>query len=1162
MKKLSIILSHLLMVGLLNAAHAQQTFTNPVIRNSVPDPSIIKAHDGYYYLVGTEDIGNVPVFRSHNLVDWQQTGTAFTNDTHPNWLTDGAVWAPDINYIGGQYVMYYSLSKWGEGTFNGIGVAVANRPEGPYAAPSGNTSGKLFTSSEIGVENSIDPFFMADNGKNYLFWGSFNGIYCIELSDDGLSVKSGASATKVINNTVEASSIIKHDGYYYFIGSAGTCCEGTNSTYKLVMARSTSLASGYTNKNGQAVQSDGLLGIGRYDLTDLLTKNSEVIGPGHCSEIVQDNSGDYWFVYHGFDANDVDAGRQVFLSQVKWGSDGWPYIEGGHPVISNPTRPALPVAHEISNAQQLLDFAQMVNEGNGHVDAVLTADIDMTGIIDFPGIGNDDSNYQRYHATFDGQGHRIKNLHMTGKNIALFPVVSDNTVIRNLIIDASCSFTGSDRNAAFVSACNWDEWGSKKVEFYNCGNEANVEGTGKNCGAFLGCNYDGDIAIVMQNCYNTGNITGGEETAAFSGWIGTHGNSRIDHCYNTGTVTGMDGNQNNLFRGTAGGAWYLENCYDTHYDHNCPKIDDGTLASGELCYKLNQGQSDPQWHQLLGTDDKPLPVGEGNFVYHNGDFYCYGVSKGTESYSNTNSANTDPHQFSADDDLCDICFQHNVMSGREPARVDGTYQIGSIGNLVWFANAVNSGAGVTYAAALTADIDQGRAAYTPIGTPANVYHGQFDGQAHSITLHLDNAGYDYQGIFGVITDGVRIANLVARGTIRGKSYVGGIAGGTNGGSNNAQKTTLENCGNEATVTATGVNAGAMIGVNMEGSASFIFNNCYNVGAISGNESGALSGWSGGGWSAFTNCYNAATVNGGSAADFSRNNGTRYVNCYYMEGCNNSSRDASGQLEPVTAAQLANGELLDKLNSNDGTHWYQNANDPYPLPFEHPSAVTLDETSTVAPVAAQHVDVTVYRTIAADSWSTICLPFAITADKIEGAFGTGVVVRDFTGYDYDAANDHITVNFSDVATMEANHPYIIKIAGEGITQFTVPNVDLQPSKDPRVSCGTADKMEDFVGTFVADFDFFNAATNTPLYISGNQFWYASAQTKPMKAFRAYFDFTDDNVAESRIKMSFGVSTGISNVASQAERGYHNLNGQRVAAPSHGIFIQNGKKVVIK
>ena len=67
---------------------------------------------------------------------------------------------------------------------------------------------------------------------------------------------------------------------------------------------------------------------------------------------------------------------------------------------------------------------------------------------------------------------------------------------------------------------------------------------------------------------------------------------------------------------------------------------------------------------------------------------------------------------------------------------------------------------------------------------------------------------------------------------------------------------------------------------------------------------------------------------------------------------------------------------------------------------------------------------------------------------------------------------------------------------------------------------------------------------------------------MKAFRAYFDFTDDNVAESRIKMSFGVSTGISNVASQAERGYHNLNGQRVAAPSHGIFIQNGKKVVIK
>ncbi len=1079
-------------------------------------------------------------------------------------MQDGAVWAPDINYINGKYVMYYSLSKWGEGTYNGIGVAVANHPEGPYTAPEG-TDGKLFTSKEISVDNSIDPFFIADGGKNYIFWGSFNGIYCIELSADGLSVKSGASKTKVINKTVEASSIIKHDGYYYFIGSWGSCCEGANSTYKLVMARSTSLTSGYKNKSGQAVQSD----IIRHDLTDLLTRNTEVIGPGHCSEIVQDDQGKYWFVYHGYDATDVDAGRQVFLSEVKWGNDGWPYIEGGSPAITNSTAPDLPSILEISTAQQLVDYATLVNSGYGDVDAVLTADIDMTGITNFPGIGKDDSNLTRFHATFNGQGHRIKNLHMQGDCVALFPVASDNTVIKNLIIDASCSFTGTGRNAAFVSACNWPEWGSKKVEFYNCGNEANVEGTGKNCGAFLGCNYHGDIAIIMKNCYNTGHIKGSSETAAFSGWIGNQGANRIDHCYNTGEVEGLDGgNTNNLFRGSVGD-WVSPNnyCFDTHYSYNTGSVFAAAkVASGELCYLLNQGQPEMQWYQTLGTDGNPVPVSTTSLpVYCTGNLLCNGTITGTVIFSNTEGTDYDPHQFSADDDICDRCGK-----GRKPQQVDGVYQISSIGNLVWFSEAVNSGFGVNYNAALTTDIQQGRAVYTPIGTPAYPYTGQFDGQTHNITLQLNNGGYDYQGIFGVITDGVYIRNLVSRGSITGKSYVGGIAGGTNGGSNNAKKTTLENCGNEATVTATGVNAGAMIGVNIGGSASFIFRNCYNVGAIIGGETGAFSGWSGGGWSQFYNCYNAGKVNGGSDADFSRNNGTGFNNCYFVAGCNNTS---DSRLTQVTEAQLAynaNNNLLGKLN-NGGTFWYQDKYDAYPLPFGHPLEVELSEESTVAPTSYTSVDVTVVRSITAGYWSTICLPFAIT--NLEGAFGAGVQVKDFTGYVYDADKDHITVNFSDVTAMEANHPYIIKVAGDNITSFTVENVDINPSKDPRVKRGTDNNMQDFAGTYVANFNFYEAATNTPLYLSGNMFWYASAQTQPMKAFRAYFDFSDDGVAPARIQMSFGETTGIADVdrtGEDANGEYYDLQGRPVTQPRKGLYIlrsaalqgKNGKKVFVK
>ena len=951
MKKLSFsFILVLCLTAIGHVAHAQQTYQNPVIASSLPDPSIIRAADGYYYLVATEDDHNVPIYRSHNLVDWRKTGTAFRDDTRPTFLADGSIWAPDINRIGDRYVLYYSLSKWGEGKANGIGVATAERPEGPYT-----DQGKLFTSSEIGVDNSIDPFFFAEGGRNYLFWGSFNGIYAIELSEDGLSLKSGATKTKVINKTVEASSIVKHGGYYYFIGSEGSCCEGANSTYKLVVARSTSLTSGYKNKDGKAVESDGVLNIGLNHLSDLLTGDgTTVIGPGHCSEIVEDNEGRSWLVHHGFSASDVDGGRRVFLEQVKWDAEGWPYIEGGHPATTAQA-PALSAIHEIGNGQELLAYAQMVNEGNGHVDAVLTADIDMAGITDFPGIGNDGSNYKRFHATFDGQGHRIKNLHMTGDCVALFPVTSDNTVIKNLIIDASCSFKGTGRNAAFISACNWNEWGSRKVEFYNCGNEAEVEGTGANCAGLLGCNYDGDIAIIMKNCYNAGHIKGGWECAALSGWIGGQDGNSISYCYNIAEVEGLDGgNTNNLFRGHVG-SWASpnNNCYDTHYSHNTGSVFDASkVASGELCYLLNQGQAEPQWHQLLGTDARPVPVGEGNFVYRNGDFYCYGESKGTESFGNVDASNVDAHQFAADD-LCDICFQHGIMSGREPSKTDDVYQIGSIGNLVWFANAVNREGRVTLNGALTQDIAQGRAVYTPIGSVANVYKGHFDGQTHSVTLQLDNSDYDYQGIFGVITDGVRIENLVARGRIAGHSFVGGIAGGTNGGSNNAWQTytVLVNCGNEAEVSASGVNAGGMIGVNMGGSATFIFDNCYNMGTITGNESGSFSGWSGGGWSVFHNCYNGGMTCGGSG-DFTRNNGTQIYNCYSVAGTNNGSQGLS-----ATAAQLANGELRDLLNSGDGANWFQNVPaDAYPMPFERAETalrgdVNGDKSVTIADVTA-------------------------------------------------------------------------------------------------------------------------------------------------------------------------------------------------------------------
>ncbi len=255
----------------------KQIYRNPVIGQSVPDPTIIRADDGYFYLYGTEDIPNLPIFKSENLIRWTYVGTAFTDKTRPAFEPNGGLWAPDINYINGKYVMYYSMSVWGGGWTCGIGVATADSPQGPFT-----DRGKLFISSEIGVRNSIDPNYVEDNGKKYLFWGSFHGMYGIELSEDGLSLKKDAVKQQVAT-AYEAAYIHKRGKYYYLFASIGGCCDGLNSTYTTVVGRSENLFGPYTDKQGDAMMEM------HYEV--LIEKNASFVGPGHNSEIVQDDEG-------------------------------------------------------------------------------------------------------------------------------------------------------------------------------------------------------------------------------------------------------------------------------------------------------------------------------------------------------------------------------------------------------------------------------------------------------------------------------------------------------------------------------------------------------------------------------------------------------------------------------------------------------------------------------------------------------------------------------------------------------------------------------------------------------------------------------------------------------------------------------------------------------
>lgn len=237
----------------------------------------------------------------------------------------------------------------------------------------------------------------------------------------------------------------------------------------------------------------------------------------------------------------------------------------------------------------------------------------------------------------------------------------------------------------------------------------------------------------------------------------------------------------------------------------------------------------------------------------------------------------------------------------------------------------------------------------------------------------------------------------------------------------------------------------------------------------------------------------------------------------------------------------------------------------------PASCVLDENSTEAPSSAENCNVTVKRTLTADHWSTICLPFALSEAQTRAAFGDDVEIADFTGYETEKDGDgHVVglkVNFGNVAAMEANHPYIIK-AHEDVLQFTAEGVDIAAADDVKVvyDNAAASAYGSFVGTYVADVD----VPDKCLFISGNKFWYSSGNTK-MKAYRGYFDFQDvltdvesgHAVSRIRIVLTDGI-TGIEEQISfdAIDDKCYDLFGRQVNGPTKGVYIRNGKKYLSK
>lgn len=222
-----------------------------------------------------------------------------------------------------------------------------------------------------------------------------------------------------------------------------------------------------------------------------------------------------------------------------------------------------------------------------------------------------------------------------------------------------------------------------------------------------------------------------------------------------------------------------------------------------------------------------------------------------------------------------------------------------------------------------------------------------------------------------------------------------------------------------------------------------------------------------------------------------------------------------------------------------------------------TVATIDEIATTLPESQDNVSyVMVKRTITANQWNTICLPFSMTNQQVKNSFGEQVQLANFTGYDYQ--NGNITVNFETVDHMEANHPYIIKLP-TAISSFNVSgNMSIAPSSTPMTS-GTSGRM---VGTYVAN----TTIAKNLLFLSDNMFWYSVGKTK-MKALRAWFDFDDVlpsvDGAATRIVLSVdGETTGIDRVIDIAGNGeVYDLQGRKVKRPARqGIYISGGRKII--
>ena len=269
----------------------------------IHDPSTIMECDGKYYTFGTGGGGLI----SEDGWNW-----------HPGAVRPGRGAAPDAMKIGDRYLVAYSSTGGGLGGGHaGTVLTMWNRTLDPNSPDFAYTEAVVVASSEVDEDcDAIDAGLFMDptTGRLWCTYGTYFGfIRIIELDPvSGARVEGNEPVNIAID--CEATTIIWRNGWYYLLGTHGTCCDGVNSTYNIVVGRSRCVTGPYLDNMGR----DMLAGGGKM----VVYADDRQFGAGHFGRWIEDD-GVEKMSFH-WEADLDRSGRSVLAIRPLLWADDWP----------------------------------------------------------------------------------------------------------------------------------------------------------------------------------------------------------------------------------------------------------------------------------------------------------------------------------------------------------------------------------------------------------------------------------------------------------------------------------------------------------------------------------------------------------------------------------------------------------------------------------------------------------------------------------------------------------------------------------------------------------------------------------------------------------------------------------------------------------------------